>query len=346
MAEDEDDSFQSAGGTRIDSLRKAIEANRINFPVPVPIFPSQFRPDLQWRLVELYFVRGWSSRQLAERYGLTARRIQQSLQHWADYAVARGYLQEIPPERTLTPSPVWAMAVPAILIATGDPELRHSMRNSLLPAGFLLTEAPSAQAALDMGRHRKFDLILVNLQVPDYDDAEFCRRFRARSPSIGIIVVRAGDTKDVSDDDEWRLLEAGADDYVTAPFRYREIVARIGAVLKRPRTPGAKSRVLLRAGDIELDLRRHLIRRGGNPTRLSPREFELLAVLMANPGTALTHTRLARSAWRDGAPHNRELLRTYIQSLRQKLEHDSAHPKYILTEPWVGYRFCDPQAAT
>ena len=96
---------------RIDDLRNAIHANRVSFPVPVPIFPSQFRPDIQWRLVELYFIRGWSSRRLAERYGVTARRIQQSLQHWAGHAVERGYLQVIPPETAL-PMPVrtWTTA--------------------------------------------------------------------------------------------------------------------------------------------------------------------------------------------------------------------------------------------
>lgn len=98
---------------RIDEIRQAIKANRVNFPVPVPIFPAQFRPEIQWRLVELYFIRGWSTRQLAERYGVTARRIQQSIQQWTGLAVARGYLQVIPPEAPVMPSsvPAWMAAV-------------------------------------------------------------------------------------------------------------------------------------------------------------------------------------------------------------------------------------------
>lgn len=95
-------------GPRIDELREAIKANRVCFPVPVMVFPTQFRPDIQWRLVELYFIRGWSSKQLAERYGVTARRIQQSLQHWADRAMARGYLQEIPAETSMSAPPAGA----------------------------------------------------------------------------------------------------------------------------------------------------------------------------------------------------------------------------------------------
>ncbi len=102
-------------GPRIDDLRAAIKTNRVNFPVPVPIFPTQFRPDIQWRLAELYFIRGWSSRRLAERYGVTARRIQQSLQQWANQAVERGYLQTIPPEAILPANlgePAMATATP------------------------------------------------------------------------------------------------------------------------------------------------------------------------------------------------------------------------------------------
>ena len=100
-------------GPRIDEIRQAIQANRVSFPVPVPIFPAQFRPEIQWRLVELYFIRGWSTRRLAERYGVTARRIQQSIQHWVGLALARGYLQTIPPETPVLPAsvPAWMTTV-------------------------------------------------------------------------------------------------------------------------------------------------------------------------------------------------------------------------------------------
>jgi two-component system KDP operon response regulator KdpE len=149
-------------------------------------------------------------------------------------------------------------------------------------------------------------------------------------------------SKENTEDDEWRMIEAGADDCVAAPFRYREIVARMSAVLRRPHSTKPKARALLRTGQIELDVKRRVARRDGREIHLSPREFDLLAVFMANAGAALTHTKLARSAWGEGIPHNREYLRTYIQSLRNKLESDPSNPQYILTQPWVGYRFCDP----
>jgi hypothetical protein len=104
MGEQPTQPSQQSGAQRIDILRKAIRANRVSFPTPVPVFPSQFRPDMQWRVVELYFIQGWHSERLGKRYGVTARRIQQSLQRWADRAVADGYLQEIPPE-TVLPMP-------------------------------------------------------------------------------------------------------------------------------------------------------------------------------------------------------------------------------------------------
>ena len=241
----------------------------------------------------------------------------------------------------------------AILIVAEDPGLRQLLRNSLLATGFELAEVSGTPAAIDMIRLRHFDLVMVEAHIAGLKE-DACRRLRAQSPALGIIVVRTNGAADVTEGaivdtqqdtrqrDEWRMLEAGADDCLVAPFRYREIVARIGAVLRRPRPSKRKPGQILRAGDIELDLQRRLVRRGGNEIHLSPREFDLLAVLMDNKDAALTHTRLARSAWGEEISHTREYLRTYIQSLRHKLENDPAHPEYILTQPWVGYRFCDP----
>ena len=226
----------------------------------------------------------------------------------------------------------------SVLIAAGDPAMRRMIRTSLNPTGFLFAEAASAQAALDMLAKRRFDLVLVDLKIPDHGGEDACRRIRSLSPRLGIIVVRASGTAE----DDFRVLEAGADDCVEAPFRFREVVARMGAVLRR--APSAKSKwpARLRAGNLELDLKHRTFRRDGKEIHLSPREFDLLAVLMENAGSALTHTKLVRSAWGAGARHSREYLRTYIQSLRQKLENDPARPQYILTQPWVGYRFSGP----
>jgi two-component system KDP operon response regulator KdpE len=228
----------------------------------------------------------------------------------------------------------------AILIVAEDPDLRASIQSSLLATGFVLAEVTSAKAAIEVTETRRFHLILVDVNVGG-GGADACRALRARSPSVGLIAVRAGGAGESADEDEWRMLEAGADDFVAAPFRYREIVARISAVLRRPPASKIKARTVLRAGNIELDPKRRVAWRDGREIHLSPREFDLLSALMINKGAALTHTRLARSAWGNDMPRNRQYLRTYIQSLRQKLEIDPARPQHILTQPWVGYRFSD-----
>jgi hypothetical protein len=126
-------------GPRIDELRESIQANRISFPTPVPIFATQFRPEIQWRLVELYFIRGWSSKKLAERYGVTARRIQQSLQHWAARAMSCGYLQEIPPETVLV-----APSAPAWISPT-QPAMPMPMNVPFLPLPIAAAHDSAAQ---------------------------------------------------------------------------------------------------------------------------------------------------------------------------------------------------------
>jgi two-component system KDP operon response regulator KdpE len=227
----------------------------------------------------------------------------------------------------------------AILIAAGDPEFRRLLRKSLLATGFVFDEVPSTQAALDLTRLRHFDLVLIDRDVPDRGADEACRLLRTRSATLGIMVVRAEGAEGSAEDDERRMLDAGADDCVDSPFRYREIVARMGAILRRPRMTETRPRGVIRAGKIELDSKNRLILRDGIQVHLTPREFDLIAALMANAGTALTHTKLARSAWGSATRCKREYLRTYVQSLRRKLESDPARPRHILTQPWVGYRF-------
>jgi two-component system KDP operon response regulator KdpE len=226
----------------------------------------------------------------------------------------------------------------AILIASGEPPLRELISKLLRSTGFRLEEAPDTQTALEMTKEGRFNLVLLDVNLPDKGGADACRRLRDQSPATGIVTIRTSG----SEEDDWLALDAGADDCVAAPFRYREIVARISAVMRQPHREKARPTAVLRTGELELDLRRRLVRRNGKGIHLSPHEFDLLAILMANPGAALAHTKLARSAWGNGIRHNREYLRTYIQSLRQKLEQDPAHPRYIVTQPWVGYRFCEP----
>lgn len=136
-------------------------------------------------------------------------------------------------------------------------------------------------------------------------------------------------------------LDAGADDCITAPFRFREIVARLGAILRRTRVD-ARNTTIFRAGNLELDPEKRLLVRDGREVHLSPREFDLLLFLMTNQEEILTHAKTLRAVWGSGAGSDPGYLRTYIKSLRHKIEEDSVRPQYILTVPWVGYRFHNP----
>jgi two-component system, OmpR family, KDP operon response regulator KdpE len=146
------------------------------------------------------------------------------------------------------------------------------------------------------------------------------------------------------EEDKVRALEAGADDYVSKPFRLRELVARLRAVLRRTQVQIAEEikPELIQAGDLVVDLRRRLLWRRGKPVHLSPKEFEVLAFMIQNQGAPLTHAKLLRSVWGPEYGNEQEYLRSYVRMLRKKIEDDPAKPQYIVTEPWVGYRFRNP----
>jgi len=164
------------------------------------------------------------------------------------------------------------------------------------------------------------------------------REIRAFTSNIGIVMVTVRD----GESEMVRALEAGADDYIIKPIRLRELVARLRAVSRRLRRDDVSEPTLLQAGDLELHINRRELYRQGNIVHLTPTEFELLALLMRNQGTPVTHAKLLRAIW--GPEYGTELdyLRSFVKTLRQKVEADTANPKYIVTVPWVGYRFCNP----
>ncbi len=145
-----------------------------------------------------------------------------------------------------------------------------------------------------------------------------------------------------SEEDKVEALEAGADDFVTKPYRLRELVARLRAVLRRSASRSAPLDTVLRAGALELDLDRRLVSKSGVPIHLSPTEFELLAYLVRHQGAPVLHSRLLQAVWGPEYGGELEYLRSYVKMLRKKIEDDPARPEYILTEPWVGYRFRNP----
>jgi two-component system, OmpR family, KDP operon response regulator KdpE len=224
------------------------------------------------------------------------------------------------------------------LIVDDEASFRRVLRTCLTQSGFSIEEAQSGEEAVAILSKYAFDLVLLDINMPGMGGVEACREIRARSPKIGIVMVTVQD----GESEMVRALEAGADDYITKPIRFRELVARLRAVVRRLHIDDANQPTLLQAGDLELDINRRLLSRQGEVVHLTPTEFDLLALLMRNQGTPVTHTKLLRSIW--GPEYGTELdyLRSFVKALRQKIEKNPAKPKYIVTEPWLGYRFCNP----
>ena len=224
------------------------------------------------------------------------------------------------------------------LVVDDEPAFRRVLQTSLAASGFAIEEARSGEEALAILARSEFDLVLLDVNMPGMGGVAACREIRTRMATIGIVMVTVQD----GEGEVVRALEAGADDYITKPARLRELVARLRAVARRLQTEDAIEPTMLQAGDLELDVNRHLLYRRGEVVHLTPTEFELLALLMRNQGTPVTHTKLLRSIW--GPEYGTELdyLRSFVKTLRQKIEKDPAKPKYIVTEPWLGYRFCNP----
>jgi two-component system KDP operon response regulator KdpE len=224
----------------------------------------------------------------------------------------------------------------SVLVVAGDAGLRETIRTALRATGFRFEEAGSGVQAIHLVVHGCYDLALVALGPDPMGGFDICRQLRAASPGLGIVLIRSGGTQE----DEIRAIEAGAEDCVAMPFRFRAVVGRLGAVLRRPAISPAPDGAVLRTGELKLDLSQRTVRRANKRVDLTTREFDLLAALMKQRGNTMTHVRLLMEVWGVAVKHDPAYLRSYIKSLRKKIENDPIHPEYVITVPWVGYRFC------
>ena len=222
-----------------------------------------------------------------------------------------------------------------ILVVDDEPPIRRLLRTSLTAQGYDVVEASGGQEAIDAAEREKPDLVILDLGLPDLGGIEVIRVLRQRT-SLPIIVLS------VRDDERGKVeaLDLGADDYVTKPFGVDELVARIRTAL-RHRFQAQGEKPVFTAGDLAVDLVRRSVKRGGEEVHLSPKEYDLLAELVANAGKVLTHRHILSKVWGPAHTEDAQYLRVFIRNLRSKLESDPARPQLILTEPGVGYRLRD-----
>jgi two-component system KDP operon response regulator KdpE len=226
----------------------------------------------------------------------------------------------------------------SILVVDDDPAFRKGLAASLKTAGYTLDQARNAEEALQHVRERPVDIILLDINMPEIGGVEACRRLRALAPRSGIVMLTVRDTED----DKVQAFEAGADDYITKPFRLRELIARLRAVLRRTGVDAPLHTPVLCVGHLELEAEHRILRKAGREIHLTPKEFDLLAFLMHHKDIPVTHARLLRAVWGADYGNEPDYVRSYIKALRKKIEDDPARPGYILTEPWIGYRLRDP----
>jgi len=224
-----------------------------------------------------------------------------------------------------------------ILIVDDEPQITRVLRTGLNTRGYEVRVASDGESALDTFNDWPPDLVITDLSMPNMDGLELCRRLRLVS-QVPIIVLSVKGEERVKVD----ALDAGADDFVTKPFGIEELLARIRAALRRaPSAVDGSATTVLEAGDFRLDLETRSVSVQDREIRLTPKEFDLLAHLIGHPGKVLTHRALLTAIWGGNYAEQTEYLRVFIGQLRKKIEPDPSAPRYILTEPWIGYRF-DP----
>ena len=220
-----------------------------------------------------------------------------------------------------------------ILVVDDEPQIRKFLRISLNAHGYAVVEAARGEDGIARCATEQPDLVILDLGLPDIDGQQVIGRIREWSEvPILILSVRAGE------DEKVRALNSGAYDYVTKPFGIAELIARVRVGL-RAHTTDDPTPSVVRVGDLVIDLPAHTVTREGEPVKLSKKEFELLRLLVIDAGRVLTHQHLLRAVWGPAQTEETHYLRVYVGHLRQKLGDTPENPRYIVTEPGVGYRF-------
>jgi len=223
---------------------------------------------------------------------------------------------------------------PHILVVDDEPQITRVLRTTLSAQGYEIRVANDGEMALEIMKDWTPHLIITDLAMPRMNGIELCRQLRKISQvPIIVLSVRGEERSKVE------ALDSGADDYVTKPFGTNELLARIRAALRRSPPIGNATQTLIEEGDFRIDLDGHSVAVAGKEAKLTPKEFDVLVYMAQHPNKVLTHRAILNAVWGSNSVEQNEYLRVFVGQLRKKLEPDAGSPKYILTEPWVGYRF-------
>jgi two-component system KDP operon response regulator KdpE len=221
-----------------------------------------------------------------------------------------------------------------ILVVDDEAQITRVLKTTLSGHGYGIRTAADGEEALQIMKDWPPDLIMTDLRMPNMDGLELCRRVRAQSRTpIIVLSVKGEEAIKVE------ALDAGADDYITKPFSVNELLARIRATLRRASAPEQADNAVIAAGDFRIDIPARTVGVKDHEVRLTPKEFDLLVYFAKHPGKVITHRALLAAVWGPNSVEQPEYLRVFVGHLRKKLEPDESAPRYIVTEPWVGYRF-------
>jgi two-component system KDP operon response regulator KdpE len=223
---------------------------------------------------------------------------------------------------------------PNILVVDDEAQITRVLKTSLTSQGYGIRTASDGEEALHVMKAWMPDLIVTDLRMPNMDGLQLCRRIRTES-RIPIIVLSVKGEETI----KVEALDAGADDYITKPFSINELLARVRATLRRASAPQQQETPLIEVGDFRIDIPGRTVQVNDRDVRLTPKEFDLLVYLARHPGKVITHRTLLGAVWGQNSVEQPEYIRVFIGHLRKKLEPDENAGHYIVTEPWVGYRF-------
>jgi len=221
-----------------------------------------------------------------------------------------------------------------VLVVDDEPQITRVLKTVLSSQGYDVRTAPEGESALANFKEWSPELVITDLYMPHMDGVELCRRIREMS-SVPIIVLSVKGEERTKVD----ALGSGADDYVTKPFGIDELMARVRAALRRSGGPATQEPASFEAGDFRIDMDARRVHTRGNEVRLTPKEFDLFVYMARHPNRVLTHAALLEAVWGQASQEQPEYLRVFMGQLRKKLEPDPSNPRYLVTEPWVGYRF-------